>query len=150
MSDTDTQGGSASFPRDDRESTENPDPLNDENAFEDRLKKELFNTTVAAGIDNEEHHVGRVYEAHATAKIRTHTYEDGSKRIHESDDLTPNWIDQEHYRCHTCGMKIQSRIIAFLHASEKAPELVEHLPPAVRANVSKLARLEDFYAEDSD
>jgi len=152
MSDASSRDGSSSFPCDDRESEEEEeeaDPLDDEDAFRQCLEEELFNETLAAGIDNREHIVGRVYEARATANISTFTYEDGTKRIDESDDLSPTWEDQGHYMCHSCGMKIESKAIAFLHASDEAKKMVEHLPPAIRANVSELMSLDDFALEDS-
>lgn len=152
MSDASSRDGSSSFPCDGREpeEEEEADPLDDEDAFRQCLEKELFNETLAAGIDNEEHIVGRVYEARATAKISTFTYEDGTKKINESEDLSPSWVDQGHYECHTCGMKIDSKAIAFLHASDEAKEMVEDLPPAIRANVSELMSLDDFVLKDSE
>lgn len=150
MSDAASQEGASSFPRDDRESTDEPDPLEDEDAFEECLEQELFNEKLSAGIDNEEHDVGRIYEARASAKINPFIYEDGSKKINESNDLTPTWEDQGYYRCHTCGMQIENQAIAFLHASDQARELVEHLPPAIRANVSELANLDEFDDESPE
>lgn len=151
MTDTTPQERSAEFPRDNRQSTGNEtNPLDDPAAFEDSLEEELFNETLSEGIDDKAHDVGRVYEARASASIKTFTYEDGSKEITESDDLTATWHDQGYWRCHTCGLKIKNKSVAFLHASDEATELVEHLPPAIRANISELSSLSEFAPDNSE
>lgn len=151
MTDASSQEGSSTFPLDDRPSIDEEDsPLEDEDAFEESLENELFNETLSAGIDEESHHIGRIYVARASSSIETFIYEDGSKKISESNDLTPTWEDQGHWRCHTCGLKIKNKAVAFLHASDQAPELVEHLPPAIRANVAELSNLDEFDAGPSE
>lgn len=125
-------------------------PLEDVESFEGALREETDSEALAAGIDDEEHYVGRVYRAETFAPIDTVAYEDGKKEIAEGDiggGDAPNWVDQGHYKCYDCEMVISSEVIAFLHGSDRAPEFVEHLPPAVRADVNALADLSEFTSE---
>lgn len=125
-------------------------PLDNAELFERSLEDELFNDTLSEGIDDKAHNVGRVYEAQGTAHIDVTAHDDGTKEIYESDDITPTWHDQGYWRCHTCGLRIKHEAIAFLHASDDAAEFVEHLPPAIRANVSELSRLNEFGTDSAD
>lgn len=127
-------------------------PLEDVEAFEEALREEMDRETLAAGIDGEEHYVGRIYRAETFAPIDTLAHEDGTKEVAEGevgrkDD--PNWVDQGHYKCYDCKMVIDSKVIAFLHASDRAPEFVEHLPPAIRADVSGVRDLTEFAPESA-
>lgn len=132
---------------DSKETDGEQNPLEDVEAFEQALREEVDGEALAAGIDDEEHYVGRVYRAETFAPIDTLAHEDGTKEIAEGDvggKDDPTWVDQGHYKCFDCKMVISSEVVAFLHGSDRAREFVEHLPPAVRADVSNLAELSEF------
>lgn len=143
MNENESQDSSSPPICDDREDEE-LDPFEDAEAFDAVLEEAVFNEKLSQGIDRDSHNVGRIYRAEASATLQTAVRDDGSKETRESNDLTAHWVDQGYYRCHTCELNIQNKAIAFIHASEHAPALVENLPPAVRADTSDMASLEEF------